>query len=310
MDGPQGSAALPDAGTPTRGARSALRAIWAVLWRTLALLVAWGSLLGPLFAVLGPRLGEDASSRPGSARLGVEAGSAVALLVATIVLVRWLDRQPLASVGLGRRRFGRDAALGLAGAVAWLGACLLPLAAAGWVSIDVGGTFSWMTLALAGAALAANAFTQELLFRGYPFRLVARRAGPAAAVLITSLLFSAAHRPALDRAWLPAVNVALAGVLFGVALLRTGNLWLPTALHAGWNVLLGPVLGLDVSGRTDLGTGWHVLALHGPGLATGDAFGLEASLATTIVTSAAIAVLAAALRVTGGGRLPRTPGGR
>ncbi len=293
MDGPDPITPQRDPRVPTRRALGGVRAVWAVLWRALALLVVWGVLLGPLFAVLGPRLARGASSTAAPIRLAVEVGSAVTLLVATAILVRWVDRQPLASVGLARRRVGRDTALGLAGAVAWLGACLLPVAAAGWISIDVGGTFSWITLALAATALGANAFTQELLFRGYPFQLVLRRAGPAAAVLVTSLLFSAAHLPGLRREWLAAVNIALAGALFGVALLRTGNLWLPTALHAGWNVLLGPVLGLDVSGRPDLGAGWHVLALHGPDPGTGGAFGLEGSLVTTVVTSAAIALLVA-----------------
>ncbi len=250
-------------------------------------------LLGPLFAALGPRLGKGASSTAAPIRLAVEAGSAATLLLATVVLVRFTDRRPLAFMGLGGGRLGRDAALGLAGAVAWLGACLVPVAAAGWISIDAGGTFSWIGLATASAALTANAFTQELLFRGYPFQLVLRRAGPAAAVVVTSVLFSAAHLPVVHGAWLPAVNIALAGTLFAVALLRTGRLSLPVALHAGWNVLLGPVLGLDVSGRADLGAGWHVLALHGPDPGTGGPFGLEGSLATTVVTAAAIALVAA-----------------
>ncbi len=308
MDVP-GAPAPREPRPPTRRALDVLRAIWAVLWRTLALLCVWGALLGPLFAVLGPRLGKGASSTAAPIRLGVEAGSAVTLLLATAVLVRWVDRQALASVGLGRGRIGRDAALGVAGAVAWLGACLAPVAAAGWISTDVGGAFSWLALAMACAALAANAFTQELLFRGYAFQLVLRRAGPAAAVAVTSVLFSAAHLPVVRGAWVPAVNIALAGALFAVALLATGRLWLPTALHAGWNVLLGPVLGLDVSGRADLGAGWHVLALHGPDPGTGGPFGLEGSLATTVVTSAAIAlVVARRLSRAGGGRSPAGAG--
>jgi hypothetical protein len=56
---------------------------------------------------------------------------------------------------------------------------------------------------------------------------------------------------------------------------------------------VGPVLGLALSGRPDLNLGWRVLALRGPDLATGGAFGIEGSLATTLATAVAIAGLLA-----------------
>ncbi len=291
---PDPGAARPEPDGPARatGAVAALGKVWSVLWRTIALLAVWAVLLGPLFAVLGPRLVEGAAAAPAWVRLLVEGGSALALLLATLVLVRLVDRQPLASVGLRRGRILREAATGAALAAAWLGATLLPIAAAGGIAIDVGGRFSWFTLVVAGVALGLNAFMQELLFRGYLFQLVRRTAGATAAVAATSALFSLAHLPATRGAWLPVLDIALAGALFGVARVRSDALWLPVGLHAGWNVLVGPVLGLDLSGRTDLGAGWHLLALRGPDLATGGAFGLEGSVATTVTTIVAIALLA------------------
>jgi len=90
---------------------------------------------------------------------------------------------------------------------------------------------------------------------------------------------------------LPAVNVFAAGVLFAVAYHVTGNLWLPTAIHFMWNYLLGPVLGLVVSGQTHLRAGWQLFTVQGPSLFTGGAFGLEGGIVTTLTTVCGTLVL-------------------
>jgi hypothetical protein len=43
-------------------------------------------------------------------------------------------------------------------------------------------------------------------------------------------------------------------------------LWLPIGIHFAWNSLLGPVLGLTVSGTDQLGVGWRVFQVEGPAL--------------------------------------------
>ena len=43
--------------------------------------------------------------------------------------------------------------------------------------------------------------------------------------------------------------------MYGVAFLRTGNLWLGLGVHIGWNWWQGTVLGLTVSGTDDYSGG-------------------------------------------------------
>jgi hypothetical protein len=106
------------------------------------------------------------------------------------------------------------------------------------------------------------------------------------AVLGTSVLFSAAHFGAFGGALMPAINVLVCGVLLGVARLRSGGLWLPIAMHTAWNFLLGPGLGLTVSGEETIAAGSKLLFLKGPEILTGGRFGLEAGIGVTIVTVA------------------------
>src|SRR3990172_9165834 len=77
------------------------------------------------------------------------------------------------------------------------------------------------------------------------------------------------------------VNIALAGVAFALAMRISDSLWLPTAFHFVWNYLLGPVVGLPVSGLTEFSAG-AVAQVSGPPLWTGGAFGPEGGLAATL----------------------------
>jgi len=74
-------------------------------------------------------------------------------------------------------------------------------------------------------------------------------------------------------------------------LLVAGNLWFPIAIHFAWNFLLGPVLGLTVSGSGHLGLGWKMVVVDGPALFTGGAFGLEGGLVVTMTTAACIVAM-------------------
>jgi membrane protease YdiL (CAAX protease family) len=214
-------------------------------------------------------------------------------------MVRWVDRKGRVPLGFGRERAVGGVLGGLAGGAAWLAISLGIVALLGGVIYAPHGDFGGLALGLAAGSLLLNAAVQEIITRSYPFQLLLRRAGPGWAVLVSSVLFTAMHAAVLRGGVLPAVNVFTASVLFGLVLLRTGSLWAVIALHFAWNFLVGPVLGLAVSGQ-DLADGWRVFSLHGPDWLTGGAFGIEGSLAVTLVTLVACGAV-------GGWRQPWSP---
>lgn len=128
-----------------------------------------------------------------------------------------------------------------------------------------------MTLAAAG---------EEIMMRGYVLQELMSKFSTASAVAVSSLMFTALHGAQLaesDMAAVGALNIFLASVLLSLAYLVTRTLWLPIGIHAGWNVMQGPVLGINVSG-TDMATSWQPVTLSGPDMMTGGAFGFEASV--------------------------------
>ncbi len=259
------------------------RQAWAIAWRITVFFVLWGGLIAP--AVLPQAWLHDLGQRsPAWLRLWFDGTGLLSALAACWIMVRWIDRGT--TLGFGRDNAAAGALRGLAGGVVWLGVSLGLLALFGGVNFAPRGLFSISGVSLAAVSLLMNAALQEIIARSYLFQVMLRRSGPGWAVCVSSVIFTAMHAAAFQGAVLPMVNVFAASVLFGLVRLRTGSLWAVITLHFAWNFLVGPGLGLAVSGR-DLADGWQLLSLGGPDWLTGGAFGIEGSAVVTVVTVAA-----------------------
>jgi membrane protease YdiL (CAAX protease family) len=100
--------------------------------------------------------------------------------------------------------------------------------------------------------MLAAGFGEETVFRGYLFeraaRLFGRRAGArAAAVLLTSALFAAAHYAGQG---LPGVEqAAITGLVFGAVFAATGRLFFLMFAHAAFDLTALAMIYLDVESR-------------------------------------------------------------
>ena len=216
-------------------------------------------------------------------------GFVAAGLIASWVGQVRMSRLPFTGLGLpGGARGGVDLAAGVAVGVGILGAVVLTLVAFGWLTWEPDGESGSAVLAAVSLAgiLFGLAFVEELLFRGYPFQVLERRFGGVAALVVTSVLFAAAHGENPNTGALPLVNIGLAGVLLGLAYWRTRSLWFATGVHLGWNWIMA-VSELSVSGL-DFGMPGFDPVLSGPDLLTGGAFGPEGGLLVSLASIATI----------------------
>lgn len=129
-------------------------------------------------------------------------------------------------------------------------------------------------------ALVCGALAEELVFRGYPFQHLEKAVGALPAVLIFSGLYGSLHflnpRPGM---W-GIANTVLIGILLSIAYLRTRALWLPWGIHFGWNLTLGLLFGLPLSGYRNYNLLRYTEA-YGPKWLTGGHYGIEASASGT-----------------------------
>jgi hypothetical protein len=154
----------------------------------------------------------------------------------------------------------------------------------GWLQPepDAGTASGWLgEVTRLALVLIVAAAAEELLLRGYPFQVLVEGVGAVLAVFLTSGLFALIHLNNPRVSGLGLINIGLAGVLFAAAYLRTRSLWVPIGLHWGWNVAMGALFDLPVSGISFDVPVYDVLQ-RGPDLVTGGAFGPEASLLITL----------------------------
>jgi len=262
-----------------------------VLGRLGIFVLAFAGASAVAIAPLATFLSDWAADYPVRARLYADIAGAVAVVSATWVMTEFVDKRAFLTIGFATGSVIRDLSIGLGLGIAWLGVSVIAIVSAGWASFLAPSGFSGTSVAIAAISVLFNVVTQQLLVCGYILQTIRSRAGLPVAIILAALLFSALHAPAFHGAWLPAINVFAAGLVFCLAYAVTGNLWLPIAIHFAWNLLLGPVLGLTVSGTGELGLGWKAFEIAGPALFTGGEFGLEGGLITTLTTTGLVTVL-------------------
>jgi membrane protease YdiL (CAAX protease family) len=239
-------------------------------------------MMAVFFVPFGTKFAIWEKTYPIETRLYMDIASALTILTATWSMTRFIDHRPLKTIGLAFDHIFRDFLMGLAVGGAWLGASIVIVWAFGWATPLMPIGFSWTILAGASVAMLFNVFAQEMILCGFVFQTIRSRSNVVTAIIVSSVLFSILHVGAFKGEWLPAINVFVAGVLFCLAYVSTGNLWFPISIHFAWDVLIGPVLGLSESGIRNAGGNWKMVVINGPQLFIGGAFGLEGGFIVTL----------------------------
>ncbi|NMA75222.1 MAG: CPBP family intramembrane metalloprotease [Bacteroidales bacterium] len=152
----------------------------------------------------------------------------------------------------------------------------------GWIEIV---NFNWNTSALLSSFIffLLVSFSEEIMCRGVIQQLLMDIPIPKfLALVITAGLFTLLHLANPGIGWLPLLNLFLAGLILGLSLLFSRNLWFPISFHLFWNWIQGPLLGYKVSGLTSFVPLIHI---HGnaPEWITGGDFGFEGSIVCSVL---------------------------
>ena len=267
------------------------------IWRVLLYLLSGSVLVAVLQRTL--RLGAESWSKswlPFVFYIAVNLG----LLLLAWLFLRAFDRRGFRTLGLWFHP-------------AWVGESLVGIGmGAGLVTIVVAGivlaqgvsysgmnptTGLWLGTLRSALFLLLAAVFEEIVFRGYAFQRLVDSFGEIGAILILSVLFGLGHLGNPSANPLSTTNTILAGVLLSITYLKTRALWLPIGLHWAWNLMLGPIYSLPVSGA-HIGPGLFVAETGGPAWLSGGGYGPEGSVVLTLICTAAIIWLARTRSVT------------
>ena len=219
-------------------------------------------------------------SRRGYEFLVSDWGVPVGELIATAVMLKWVEGKGWAYVGLDRTA----ARPPVHGAGVLYG--ILPIAIPSLFLLLLGELRSvasapGSSLAAAGlsfANLLPAAFGEELLLRGYIFAVLREAIGWRWTLIATSIVFGLLHvsNPGADAQSI--VIVMLAGFFLGSVFLATRSLWATTVAHFVWNWFMAAGLHTPVSG-IDVSTPDYRVIDAGPDWLTGGAWGPEGGFA-------------------------------
>ena len=129
---------------------------------------------------------------------------------------------------------------------------------------------------------------EELLIRGVVFRIAEQAWGSRRALVLSTLLFVAAHVPG-EISLMGVLVTAVASTAFTAAYQLSRRLWLPIGMHFAWNYLFSAVFSVPVSGHQ--AKGWLHGSMSGPDWLSGGAYGVEASAMALLVWAVAAALL-------------------
>ena len=237
--------------------------------------------------------------------------AAFALVTLALVALAWfVDRRRLRDIGLALdRQWGLDLLAGLAIGVLMVTVAVALLVASGQATVSTAYAVENPEFTFGGGSAAVGvlygilffavfATLEEVIVRGYLLVNIAEgirgvsasdRRAVLGAIAITAALFGLLHAANPGGTALSLVNIAVAGVFFGVAYAATDRLAFPIGAHIGWNVAVGSLFGLPVSGlRTD--SALLAVETDGPTLVTGGGFGPEGGIVMLVGLAVGIAV--------------------
>ena len=219
----------------------------------------------------------------------------VGLVVAHVVMVRFVDHGTWAPIGLSRRS-AAPARLAV-GLIAGSVGILMPsgvLLAAHWMRGEPAtARYSWVHYAASLVALfLPQSLGEELLSRGYLFARTREAIGWPAALTITSIGFGLLHFANPGATPQAIVIVIIAGFFLGAILLLTRSLYAAWMAHFAWNWSMAALLHATVSGLPALPPDYRVVS-SGPAWLTGGAWGPEGGLAAVLGMTLCIGALVA-----------------
>jgi len=127
------------------------------------------------------------------------------------------------------------------------------------------------------ALMFTVAIIEEILVRGIIFRIMEEKLGSYVSLTISSVLFGVLHLANPHSTLISSICITTAGFLMGAAFIYSRNLWMPIALHFGWNFTQSGIFGAITSGNEKTKSLLEA-KIQGPEFITGGAFGPEGSI--------------------------------
>lgn len=208
------------------------------------------------------------------------------LLFLYILIFRIYERRRITELSLQYAANENLVGFGLGGLL--VGCIVLVFMITGSISFTILNPFNVIFKPL--ILLILFALMEEIIFRAIIYRITEQSLGTWLAIIISALLFGLGHIMNSHVNFLSILSVALAGVFLGALYTIRSRLWLPLAVHVGWN-FFQYFFGLPISGNDNFKY-FLDASREGPEWFVGGGFGIENSvLAIVLILAVSIYLL-------------------
>ncbi|QTA56142.1 CPBP family intramembrane metalloprotease [Streptococcus suis] len=209
--------------------------------------------------------------------------------LAIILWARFVEKSPWLGLGIRKKGALKDFLLGWGIGAAMLTTCVLLMWGFGAIRISsvqfspqLFGEFLVLVL-----AWSVQGTTEELLTRGWMFSSLSAKHNIPVGILVSSLFFTFLHLGNDGLSLIPLLDLTLFAILACLVMLKTGNIWVISGIHAAWNCFQGNVFAFPVSG-TQAGQAFIAVETSGPDWLSGGAFGVEGSIISLLIQAGII----------------------
>lgn len=219
------------------------------------------------------------------------------IIMSGVALLYWklIEKKPLSEMGL-TKRFG-NYFIGIIVGVILLAVSVFAIVLTG--NIEYHGFFEnadiLMIILLIGGFIVQGA-TEEILCRGIVLHTLKEKTPVWIAIAVSTVLFIIPHWSSLFEGGtiygvIGVANLVLISIIFSLLTIRFKSIWAACGLHSFWNAILYCILGLNLSGKDETVTAIFNMQSVGNNIWNGGAYGIEASLITTVVLALAAALI-------------------
>lgn len=219
------------------------------------------------------------------------------IIMSGVALLYWklIEKKPLSEMGL-TKRFG-NYFIGIIAGVLLLAVSVFAIVLTG--NIEYHGFFEnadILMIILLICGFIIQGATEEILCRGIVLHTLKEKTPTWIAIAVSTVLFIIPHWSSLfDSETIYGIigvaNLVLISIIFSLLTIRFKSIWVACGLHSFWNAILYCILGLNLSGKDETVTAIFNMQSVGENIWNGGAYGIEASVITTVVLALAAAMI-------------------
>lgn len=212
--------------------------------------------------------------------------------LAVIMFCLLIEKRNLESMGFIKKDIAKNYTKGLAyGLILFTIAFFISVILGGTKVIGINNQINFKLLIVIFLGFVLQGMSEEIFCRGYLMISISRENSVTSAVILNSLFFSLLHIFNDGINLISLINIFLVGIMFSLFMLKYNNIYIVGAIHSMWNFAQGNIFGGKVSGIDLKET--IILTSQNPGkeLLSGGIFGIEGSIATTIVLISTIFII-------------------